>query len=303
MSRPLASIVRAFGVEPDAIRLISRRHNAHWRVRSGARRYVLRRFGVWASTEGDVAWEVDVLRRLAAHGVPVAAPIGDPRQIDGATWLLMPWFAGRRQAPTPSSDADYRRLGALLADVHAVTGTIPPPGQRPGWSSQVDGGLPLAGGAKRRVELLAELAKVDAAMAARLGEAAQALEARDLPAAFAGAPRMIVQGDFAPWNLRVRAGRLTGLLDFDLAHVDVRAADIAMARRGYHDAVVDGYLERAPLSEIELANLDGLWTGGSLRGVWRVLEGRIAEGRLTTHGLDWNLEQLDKTRPYRPGGR
>ena len=303
MSRPLASIVRTFGVEPDAIRLISHARNTHWRVSAGARRYVLRRFGHWSTTEGDVAWEVDVLRRLASHGLPVAAPLGDPQEIDGGTWLLMPWLAGRRQSPNPSTDAEYRRLGALLAEVHAVTREIPPPAQRPGWSLQIDGAFPLAGGAERRAELLTELAKVDPGMAERFGEAAERLEARNLPAAFAGAPRMIVQGDFAPWNVRVTAGRLTGLLDFDLAHVDVRAGDVALGRRGYHDAVVEGYLEHATLSEVELANLDGLWTGGSLNGVWRVIEDRLAEDRLTTHGLEWNLEQLDKTRPYQPAAR
>ena len=92
---------------------------------------------------------------------------------------------------------------------------------------------------------------------------------------------------------------MTGLIDFELAHVDVRAADLAFSRRGYHDAVVEGYLERAGLSAAELAALDGLWLGGCLSGVWRVLENRLAEGAVTTHGFDWNLEQLAKTRPYR----
>jgi Ser/Thr protein kinase RdoA (MazF antagonist) len=136
-------------------------------------------------------------------------------------------------------------------------------------------------------------------MAARFGEAAAALEARDLPGVFAGHPRRIVHGDFSPWNIRVRGGRLAGVIDFDLAHLDVRAADVAWARRGYHDGVVHGYLKRAPLIDAELANLDALWTGGSLGSVWRVLVSRLAEGRLTTHGFDWNLEQLGKTRPYR----
>lgn len=297
MPRPLADIVRAFGVEPDAIRLISRRQNVHWRVRAGGRSYALRKFGVWATPE-DVAWETAAVEQLAGAGAPVPKALGPPRQIDGASWLLMVWLEGRRMRHPPTSEADYERLGGFLADLHAATAQLPPPSQRPAWTSCVDGAFPLLGGAARRAELLAELAQVDADMAARFGEAAAALEARDLPAAFAGYPRRVVHGDFSPWNIRVRAGRLTGVLDFDLAHLDVRAADVAWARRGYHDGVVRGYVQRTPLTEVELANLDALWPGGSLRSVWRVLESRLAEGRVTTHGLDWNLAQLDKTRRY-----
>ena len=295
----LASVVRAFGVEPDAIRLISRRQNVHWAVRAGDERYVLRRFGIWAQTEGDAAWELDAVARLAKAGAPVPRAIGGVREIAGARYLLMPWIGGRRLADPPVDDADYKRLGGFLADFHAQTDPAPAPPQRPGWTSCIDGAFPTEGGAARRADLLAELAKVDAALAARFGEAAAALEARDLPAVFAGYPRRIVHGDFSPWNVRVSGGRLTGLIDFDLAHLDVRAADVAWARRGYHDGVVYGYGRRSPLADPEVASLDALWTGGSLSGVWRVLEGRIAAGRITTHGFDWNLKQLNKTRPYR----
>ena len=39
----LADIVRGFGIEPDAIRLVAKRSNRHWRVRSGAEHYALDR--------------------------------------------------------------------------------------------------------------------------------------------------------------------------------------------------------------------------------------------------------------------
>jgi Ser/Thr protein kinase RdoA (MazF antagonist) len=295
----LASIVRAFGVEPDAIRQIARRHNVHWAVRAGGDRYVLRRFGVWAETAGDAAWELEAVNLLAAAGVPVPRAIGGPRQIGSGRYILMPWIGGRRLAEPPVSDADHERLGGFLAEFHAATAHLPAPPQRPGWTPYVDGAFPPSGGPARRAVLLAALAEVDAAMARRFAEAAAALEVRDLPGAFAGYPRRLVHGDFSPWNVHLTAGRPTGVLDFELAHLDVRAADVAMARRGSHDGVVRGYLRRAALTDTEIANLDALWLGASLSGVWRVLESRIAEGRLTTHGFDWNLEQLDKTRPYR----
>jgi Ser/Thr protein kinase RdoA (MazF antagonist) len=294
----LANIVRAFGVEPVSIRQIARRQNVHWAVRADGARYVLRRFGVWADTPGDAAWEIDSVERLAAAGAPVPRVVGGRREIEGARYILMPWIGGRRLAHPPVSDTDYERLGGLLADFHTATSRVRAPPQRPEWTSSVDGAFPRTGGAARRSELLAALAEVDARMAGRFADAAATLEARDLPRVFAGHPRRLVHGDFAPWNIRIRGPRITGVLDFDLAHVDVRAADIAMARRGSHDSVVRGYLTRTTLTDAEVDNLDALWTSGSLRGVWRVLESRLAEGRITTQGLEWNVEQLGKTRPY-----
>jgi len=291
--------VRGFGVEPDAIRLLRRRYNVHWLVRSGPRRFVLRRFGVWRGAEDDPAWEVAWVRRLAEIGLPVPAPICEPRLVDGALHMLMPFLAGRIVADGHATAAGYRAIGRELAHFHAAIAEAPLPAQRPGYGETVAGALPVAGGRARRGELLAALARCNAAFARAFAEAADALEARDLPRVFEGRPRLVAHGDLSPWNVRYARGRLTGLIDFELSHVDVRAADLAASRRGWHDAVVDGYLEVAPLAEAELAALDGLWLGGVLSGVWRVLEDRITAGEADLdHGLDWNYEQLAKTRPY-----
>ena len=239
------------------------------------------------------------MTRLAELGLPVAAPLGAPKRVDGALHILMPFLAGRALGVGAVDEGRYSELGRRLADYHAIVAKLPLPPQRPGWCETVDGALPMTGGVVRRRELLDALAGVDPNLARRFAAAAEALEARDLPAAFAGAPRIVVQSDFAPWNIRLHSGGMVGLLDFELAHVDVSAADVAYARRGYHDAVVDGYLERATLTDAELASLDGLWLGGILAGNWRVLEHRLAEGSDLAYGMDWDLAQLDKTRPYR----
>jgi Ser/Thr protein kinase RdoA (MazF antagonist) len=295
----LADIVRSFGVEPERIRLIRRRYNTHWHVQAGARRYVLRRFGTWRGAEDDPTWEIAWVRRLAAAGLPVPAPVGEPQIVDGALNVLMPFLPGRIMADGHATEAGYRALGSHLADFHAAIADLPLPAQRPRWSETVSGAVPIEGGRARRVELLAALTAVDPDLGRRFCAAADALDARDLPGVFAGAPRIVVHGDFSPWNVRLSTGRLVGLIDFELAHVDVRAADLAYARRGYHDAVVHGYLERASLPDAQLAALDGLWLGGILAGVWRVLEGRLAERSDLTYGMAWDLQQLGKTRPYR----
>jgi Ser/Thr protein kinase RdoA (MazF antagonist) len=212
----------------------------------------------------------------------------------------MPWLDGKALGRAPWTDSDYERLGELLASVHAATAQLPAPAQRPGWGSYADAALPVAGGAARRAVLLAELAKVGPEVAARFDRAAAALEARDLPCIFADAPRRTIHADFAPWNVRLRGGELSGLLDFELAHVDLPASDVARARRGYHDGVVRGYLRNgSQLSDAELASLDAFWLAAVLAGVWRELEQRLARGPITEVGFQWTLAQLDKIEPYR----
>ena len=303
MATQLASIVRAFGVEPDAIRRVSHRQNTHWRVRAGERRYALRRAGAWLDVDGDLDWELAVVEQWARAGLPVAEPLGPPREFDGVRWFLMPWLGGRTLGGrdwrgNAWTDRDYERLGELLADVHAATAKLPAPLQRPGWTPYVEAALPITGGVARRDELLAALAKVDAGVAARFARAAEVLEARDLRRVFAGHPTRTIHADFSPWNLRLTQGRLTGLLDFELAHVDLLAGDLAQSRRGSHDGVVRGYLRRRSLADAELANLDALWLATILYGVWRELEQRLARGPITEVGFTWTLAQLDKIRPH-----
>jgi Ser/Thr protein kinase RdoA (MazF antagonist) len=294
----LADVVRALGVEPDAIRRVAGRQNIHWRVRAGPHRYALRRAGAWLDVEGDLPWELAVVEAWAAAGVPVAPPLGEPKEIGGAIWFLMPWLSGRPLGREPWSDADYETLGAMLAEVHARTAHLPAPLQRPGWGSYCDAAFPLTGGADRRAELLAAAAVVSPEVAARFAKAADALEARDLPRVFATHPRRLVHADFAPWNVRVRGGRLQGLLDFELSHVDVLASDVAQSRRGYHDGVVRGYLRHASLADVELANLDALWLAAVMAGVWRELERQLAVGAINDMTFPWTLAQLGKILPY-----
>jgi Ser/Thr protein kinase RdoA (MazF antagonist) len=246
-----------------------------------------------------VDWEVAAVEAYAAAGAPVSRPIAPPQWVDGEVWLMMPWLAGRALRHPPVSEAEYRRLGVLLAEHHIATAGMPVLSQRPNFGEYARGATPEIGGPARRDELLAALARVEPDAARRFRAAAEALVARDLPAQLAGLPLRLVHGDFSTWNIKMAAGRLIGLLDFDGAHVDIRAVDVAFARRGYHDAVVDGYLSVAALSDAELDALGDLWLGGMLCGLWRVLENRVAEGSDLAYGLGWHLEQLDKTLPYR----
>lgn len=301
MAARLAEVVRAFGVEPGAIRRIAARANVHWRVTAGADVFVLRRYAQGPGMDASAAWEAEVVRDLAVLGWPVPRGLAPPKRIDGELWLLMDHVPGRKVAAGPPPPGGYRWMGRQLALLHADLERLPPRLQRPEWMSLIEATLPLGGGPAERESLLADLRAVDRDAAKRFEAALAGLEARDLAGVFAGAPRLVVHSDFSPWNVHVTGGRLIGLLDFELAHLDVLAADVAFARRGSHDGVVEGYLEVRPMPKSHLAALDGLWLGSLFFGLWRVLKGWRRDGRVQPGQLTWALEQLGKTRPYRPG--
>lgn len=297
----LAEVVRALGVEPDSIRRIQARANVHWRVRAGRDVYVLRRYVDTPGIAASAAWEQALIDDLAQLGWPVARSVAPPREIAARHWLLMAHVGGRKIALGGKVDrATYRRVGGLLARLHLDIERLAPRPQRPGWGAFIDAHLPVSGGPARRDALLARLERARPDMAERFRSALETLEARRLPQIFTGEPHHPVHGDFAPWNLLERGGALSGLLDFEIGHVDVLVADIALARRGYHDAVVEGYLEVRPLPDEQLAALDGLWLACLFYGLWSAIEGWERDGVDRPEQLDWNLEQLGKTRPYRP---
>ncbi|HWA60523.1 MAG TPA: phosphotransferase [Caulobacteraceae bacterium] len=297
MAERLAEVVRAFGVSPDRIRRIGGRADTHWRVASGAEVFVLRRYADAAEADASAAWEAALVADLAAAGVPVPIAVTPPRRVGQGLFLLTRHLEGRKLAPGPVDDAGYRRLGRLLAGFHAVAERLPQRPQRPGWTSFAEAAEPTQGA---RASLLDELRRAAPEAAPRLEAMLAAFEARDLPRRFAGVPRQAIHSDFSPWNLLVRRGALCGVLDFELAHLDVAAADVAFARRGYHDAVVDGYLEARPLPEAQLADLDGLWLGALVFTLWQILAAWRRSGRPDPADLDWHLQQLDKTRAWRP---
>lgn len=299
-----AKALRAFGARPDRIRLLQRRQNAHWLVAAGADRFVLRRFGTMLGhySDGSVAWELEQVERIAALGWPAPRPLAPLLELDGAVWALLPFLGGRHLGHGNVSEAEYRLMGGLLADLHTDLARLPVPPQRPGRTSNIDGALPETGGPGWRAQLIADLARVDADLGRQFAAAVEALDARDLPAAFASEPRIIVHGDFSPWNLRLRGGRISALLDFELAHVDVAAADLAFARRGYHDPVVEGYVARRPLPDWQLALLDALWLGSLFSGAWKMLEAARQSGAAPDAAhFAWHGEQLRKTWPYGRG--
>jgi Ser/Thr protein kinase RdoA (MazF antagonist) len=98
-------------------------------------------------------------------------------------------------------------------------------------------------------------------------------------------------------NLLFQMEALSGVLDFDSVHLDLRAADVACARRSRQDDVVRGYLEIAPLTGAELGCLDDLWRATVLRYALQILGGRVAADTDESE-LHWCVKQLEKTIPF-----
>lgn len=87
------------------------------------------------------------------------------------------------------------------------------------------------------------------------------------------------------------------MLDFDSVHLDLRAADVACARRGKGDEVVRGYLETASLDDVELRCLDDLWRASVLRYALQLID-RNESSTFEISELEWCLRQIEETRPF-----
>jgi Ser/Thr protein kinase RdoA (MazF antagonist) len=200
----------------------------------------------------EVEYEVRLLQHLAKIGWPVPAPIGGPVEVASRIWALFPYLPGRSPAPRSHASvlAEQRRRGRLLARLHADMAPLAALGQRHGWR-RTDEGLFDRPGRRPTRDILRDHEERDPEASRLLLEYNERARAR-LDALLPSAPAPItIHGDVAPWNMRYTNGQLTGLFDFDVAHLDLRVADFALSWRGKHDGVLEGYEEESPLEEVE----------------------------------------------------
>jgi Ser/Thr protein kinase RdoA (MazF antagonist) len=83
-----------------------------------------------------------------------------------------------------------------------------------------------------------------------------------LPAGSAAYDRL--HGDFAEWNVHYDQGRLAGVIDFGLTHVDSRPFELAIARAYRAPELLDAYRAELvavgwPLSDLEEAAIDPVY--------------------------------------------
>lgn len=277
-------------ISASRIRLIARRRDTHWIVDTPGRQIALRRYAPDHSYS-DVAYELRILEHLQGRGWPVPAPIAPLVEAEGSLWCAFPYLAGRHPAPRSATGAraEQRRRGRLLALLHADLTDVVDMGQRDGWRG-ADEGLLDRGGKQPAGEVLARYERETPEKGYVLRTYAERMHERlDALLPFAPAP-IVIHGDFTPWNIRYARGALSAILDFEMAHLDLRVADFALSWRGQYDEVVRGYEEVSPLEPIERELVVPIY--------WAWIIGSAVSGiEMGAATIDWEVAHLFRTAP------
>jgi Ser/Thr protein kinase RdoA (MazF antagonist) len=230
-----------------------------------------------------------VAAALRTLGWPTPEPVEEPFLAPDGVWLLFGRLPGEpvRRAG-PDGPAEQRARGRLLAELHAAavaTGIVE---QRAGFTSpeQV-----VADPELERWLRVHERACPDEGRLLWAARDAAATWFADHPDV--GAPRSVIHGDFAPWNLLYERGRLTGVLDFEASHYAFQVADFVLSWRGYQDDVLRGYDEVRPLSDLEWHLVRPVYWAWMFLDAKEVLRAHYAgDGRKPA--FDWQIAHLRK---------
>ena len=285
---PAADLLLAkehFGV--SVVELIGQSANTHWLVRRGDTQMVLRRFRPIRSVE-YATYEARLLDQLAALGYPVPTVVEEPASVASSVWFLMTRVPG---TPGTNDDDDARERGRHLALLHAGLRQLSELGQRearqlsfePVESATFDAAL------RAYAHWFPEDARI---IQWHLDLCRSQLDGVDLSAL----PSSVIHGDFTPWNLLFTDGELTGIVDFDLAHYDLRIADFALSWRGKYDDVVFGFDQVSPLSDVEwqlLSPIRWAWLLAFVEDGIDEMRAGVSEPRR----FDWEVAQLLRRSP------
>lgn len=272
--------------------------NEHWHVWTATgQRYVLRRHAPMRTRE-DLAYEAEVLQHLALQGWTVPLPVRTPVGQGDRLVSLVAYIPGRGRSG--ESPRQQRARGVLLARMQAdLRPLMAGLGQRPSGYQ------------------LHDLAAMQGVLAWREGLEALRATRPELAEAAVGAldwvrrwmdivrpdrlPTSIVHGDFTPWNVYYEGVRLAGVVDFDLAHLDSRSADLATARAASRPALLQGYRAEAealgwPLTDEEehaIPTLDAAMRVGIV--AWE-MHGLHVAGTMDVELVERQLQRLESAR-------
>jgi homoserine kinase type II len=272
--------------------------NSSWLVEpaDGAPPVVLRRYDERATFAG-VAYEHRILGHLAAEGWVVPDPVGPVVEFGGRLYCVTRFVPGR--AVEGGGGGARRRRGIDLARLDLALRPLSEAlGQRPGWRPQhtavsVDADIDWD-------DCVERLGAIDARLADWAASAADATSAALADLGADALPLTTVHGDFAEWNVHYfDDGRLAGVVDFGLAHLDSRPYELAIARTYRSPETVDGYraeLARSgwPLTDSEEAAIEPMHRAFRVGMVaWAVMHGLPAGAC----DLAWVERQLERAAP------
>ena len=298
---PPAEVLRALGLAERQLRVLKDvpSGNANWLVtRPGGEQVVLRRYHRQAAPE-DLAYEHEVLRYLAAAGWVVPVPVSGLIGCHGCWYCLTRYVPGRQVADEDT--AQQRRRGAVLARLHlALRGIGGQVGQRPGWLAQhqsvtVHSGLNWPECVHALSQASPRMAEWALAAAEHTRQALTAIGAENLPLT-------VVHGDFAPWNVHYEIGRLAGVIDFGLTHLDSRPYELAIARTYRAPEVTEAYRtelarHRWPLTDLEEAAIVPVYCAFRLdQAAWQLDQG-LRTGRYDLAAIERQLSRTGSQVP------
>jgi homoserine kinase type II len=235
--------------------------------------------------------EHDLLARVALQELPFQVPMPIKTE-DGDTLAVLETTGGPRLAalfaripgePATIDVANAHLAGRALAQLDLAFGRLDLPVRSPATIRDVHPLVPDP------FEAIDELDLGD-----RAGQVRALIDQVDSTHdAIAGSlPRQIVHGDFAFINVLVDDGKVTGMLDFEFAGADLRAADLACAmyittvrggdegRWRLLEALAAGYRRSLPLDPIEAAAIPDLMRRRSAFGLIHWI-GRYRQGIAT----------------------
>ncbi len=218
-----SALARAWGLEVRS-RFAGGVHNAHWLARRRGTDYVLRRYG--GDHFADLAFEWEVMKRCRALGWPVTEVLDTRVDEYGCTWCLLSLLPGSPKAGGPK---ERRDRGRLLAEFHESTNDLRELGQREGFvlgPSIIDD-----------PQLSAALGRYEVARPRRgylLRWYADQAREGFAHTPWSDAEQRVIHSDFTNWNLLFEDDVLTGVLDFEAAHLNFRVADFATAAGHRH---------------------------------------------------------------------
>ena len=272
-------------------------NNDTFAIASAVGRHILRISANARRTE--VAFEHEVLRRLAAlASLPFATP--QPiRSVGGATFEMFDTERGQRPAslfsvipgrhPVDDQTDAVAAGAAAFGELDRVLATINDPGSARPMSSglgSISGSVPTLTGIENAI------GHETAAIIRAIEEDAAPLNAE--------LPRQLIHHDFALGNLLLEGTRVVGILDFEFCGDDVRANELAgalglvltktTADRLWRP-VVTAYLHALPLSDDERRALPTLTRLSRAAGlVWWL--GREREGLSSKTDTAERVERL-----------